>query len=222
MMYRRVLPTVLLIIASLAACRSEERESSPEERREPSVQANAAAPADSSESVIRRDVLAETDTSPQQEAGPISLTIAFENSDDALPSPATERLDALLRQPVMSMNHCITISGHTDSRGSDRQNLEISRERAQAVADYLTAAGVEGDTIRIYALGEQRPIAPNAAPDGSDYPEGRARNRRVTIEVRPTAQEGADACGAGEGASQAAPGEAEDGPSKQASPPGEQ
>ena len=54
---------------------------------------------------------------------------------------------------------------------------------AEAVRDYLVKNGVSRARIDVIALGERRPIAPNAHADGSDDPEGRARNRRVEIEV---------------------------------------
>ena len=53
--------------------------------------------------------------------------------------------------------------------------------------DYLESKDVAPDRISVIALGETRPIAPNANEDGSDNPEGRARNRRVEIEVQPPA-----------------------------------
>ena len=60
-----------------------------------------------------------------------------------------------------------------------------SKKRAEAVAHYLEKHGVAKDRITVIALGEGRPIAPNAKLDGSDDPEGRARNRRVDISVTP-------------------------------------
>jgi OOP family OmpA-OmpF porin len=52
------------------------------------------------------------------------------------------------------------------------------------VRDYLVERGVEPTRIRLVALGERRPVAPNALAGGADYPEGRAKNRRVGVEVR--------------------------------------
>ncbi|QKS02023.1 OmpA family protein [Sphingomonas sp. CL5.1] len=92
-------------------------------------------------------------------------------------------LDDLLHQPATAAGGRIVLRGNTDSRGSDSANLIVSRRMAEAVRDYLVKNGVDRERISVIALGERRPVAPNAHADGSDDPEGRARNRRVEIEV---------------------------------------
>lgn len=94
-------------------------------------------------------------------------------------------LDDLLTTPAMREGGKITLRGHSDSRGYDGDNLVASRRRAEAVRDYLESRGVARNRMTVIALGETRPVAPNARPDGSDDPEGRARNRRVEIHVEP-------------------------------------
>lgn len=86
-------------------------------------------------------------------------------------------------------NQKVVIEGHTDSRGSDANNLELSRKRAEAVRDYLASQGVSADRMQAVGRGESQPIAPN------DTPEGRANNRRVEIIVgtRPKQVEGSSA-----------------------------
>src|SRR5690606_30153070 len=79
----------------------------------------------------------------------------------------------------------VVLRGHTDSVGHDEANLRASRRRAEAVANWLVEHGVSEERIEIIALGEQRPIAPNALPDGSPDEEGRAKNRRVTVHIVP-------------------------------------
>lgn len=69
----------------------------------------------------------------------------------------------------------IMIEGHTDSRGSDAYNEELSEQRARAVADALTARGVSADSVRTLGRGKAYPVASN------DTPEGRQQNRRVEI-----------------------------------------
>ena len=76
----------------------------------------------------------------------------------------------------------VRVEGHTDAKGSDAYNLDLSNRRAGAVLDYLSDSGeIEGGMMRAEGFGEARPVAPNAKPDGSDDPEGRQRNRRVEI-----------------------------------------
>lgn len=73
----------------------------------------------------------------------------------------------------------VQLIGHTDNRGDDAYNHTLSQQRAQAVADALAARGVASDRLTVSGRGAQAPVAPNAHADGSDDPQGRARNRRV-------------------------------------------
>jgi outer membrane protein OmpA-like peptidoglycan-associated protein len=78
--------------------------------------------------------------------------------------------DALRDQPER-----LVIEGHTDSRGSDSYNLDLSRRRAEAVVVYLQSRGIAADRMQAMAFGKSRPIADNRSA------EGRANNRRVEI-----------------------------------------
>lgn len=78
----------------------------------------------------------------------------------------------------------VTVEGYTDSKGTKAINMQLSRERAQAVKDWLVKnGGVTVANISVKGFGEQYPIAPNANADGTDNPLGRALNRRVSIIV---------------------------------------
>jgi outer membrane protein OmpA-like peptidoglycan-associated protein len=74
----------------------------------------------------------------------------------------------------------LRIEGHTDWIGTEKYNQGLSERRAKSVADYLRRAGVKNQ-MGTLGYGETMPIAPNAKPDGTDDPEGRARNRRVEL-----------------------------------------
>lgn len=76
----------------------------------------------------------------------------------------------------------VLVVGHSDAIGDAAGNLALSRRRAQAVADWLQQhAAVDPARLRLEGRGERQPVAANTRPDGSDDPEGRARNRRVDI-----------------------------------------
>lgn len=153
--------------------------------------------ANGAESIIREDVLAETDSAPAApKVEAVEVTLDFAEADGEFPAAAKFRLDAFLQEPVIAEGGCIVVRGHTDSRGSDEQNLRVSQRRAELVGDYLAEQGVYRERLRLIALGERRPVAPNAHPDGSDFPEGRARNRRVTLEAQLPGAEGAEPCSA--------------------------
>jgi outer membrane protein OmpA-like peptidoglycan-associated protein len=78
----------------------------------------------------------------------------------------------------------VTVEGYTDSKGTQSANMQLSRERAKAVKDWLVKnGGVPTSDIFTKGLGEQYPIAPNTNANGADNPLGRALNRRVSIVV---------------------------------------
>jgi outer membrane protein OmpA-like peptidoglycan-associated protein len=77
----------------------------------------------------------------------------------------------------------VRITGHTDAKGSDTYNQRLSERRADAVKRWLEANGLGGTSFTTAGRGAKEPVAPNAKPDGSDDPEGRARNRRVEIVI---------------------------------------
>ena len=65
----------------------------------------------------------------------------------------------------------VTVEGYTDSKGAPSANLQLARERAQAVKDWLVKnGGVPAANISTKGLGEQNPVAPNTNADGTDNP----------------------------------------------------
>ncbi len=76
-----------------------------------------------------------------------------------------------------------TKENHT--KYSKEYNLKLSEKRADAVAKYLAKHGIPKHIMEIQAHGEDNPVAPNVNNDGSDNPEGRAKNRRVEVKIIP-------------------------------------
>jgi outer membrane protein OmpA-like peptidoglycan-associated protein len=72
----------------------------------------------------------------------------------------------------------VVLSGHTDDVGDAALNFALARERAKRASGWLKAHGVEGHRIEIHSFGSRHPLE-----DGSST-EGRARNRRVEIELK--------------------------------------
>ena len=71
----------------------------------------------------------------------------------------------------------VRVEGHTDSRGRDRYNLDLSKRRAHSVRRYLMSKGVEPRRLVAEGYGETVPIATN------DTSDGRAENRRVEFVI---------------------------------------
>lgn len=141
------------------------------------VAENAAEPP---RSILRPEVV-EKEEAPKIQ--PIDMMVDFGASPLKLDDAGRKVIDTLLATPTAKAGGAITLFGHSDSRGSDGDNKVASRIRAELVRDYLVETGVAKDRITVVALGEGRPVAPNVKEDGSDDPEGRAKNRRVEIMV---------------------------------------
>jgi outer membrane protein OmpA-like peptidoglycan-associated protein len=93
----------------------------------------------------------------------------------------------LLLSDVAANRH-VVVEGHADAIGTRAYNRALSDRRAVAVIQELVAAGVKNARISKRVFGEDKPLEPNRRPDGTDNPEGRAKNRRVALLIEnPTA-----------------------------------
>jgi OOP family OmpA-OmpF porin len=103
---------------------------------------------------------------------------AFFDFDKSVLKPAGKaKLDDLVGK-VKGINLEVIIAvGHTDSVGSDAYNQKLSVRRAESVKAYLVTKGIEKNRIYTEGKGEKQPVADNKTK------EGRAKNRRVEIEV---------------------------------------
>ncbi len=102
----------------------------------------------------------------------------FFDFDKSVLKPAGKaKLDDLVGK-VKGINLEVIIAvGHTDSVGNDAYNQKLSVRRAEAVKAYLVTKGIEKNRIYTEGKGEKQPVADNKTK------EGRAKNRRVEIEV---------------------------------------
>ncbi|MBW7868060.1 MAG: OmpA family protein [Brumimicrobium sp.] len=71
----------------------------------------------------------------------------------------------------------LQISGHTDNVGNSQSNMVLSKKRAEAVRDFLSAQGIDMKRFNVLYFGDTQPI------DSNDTPEGRQRNRRVEMTI---------------------------------------
>lgn len=102
--------------------------------------------------------------------------------DKATIQPAARGTLDKLAELIKAGGGRVAIEGHTDSKGDDRYNQRLSEARAMAVRDYLISVRtVDGTRLGTKGLGELKPVAPNAKPDGTDDAEGRQKNRRVEV-----------------------------------------
>jgi OOP family OmpA-OmpF porin len=100
----------------------------------------------------------------------------FDTGKSVLKPEAKAKLDDLASKTKGVNLEVVIAVGHTDSDGSDAYNQKLSVARAEAVKAYLVSTGIEKN--RVYtSKGEKQPVADNKTR------EGKAKNRRVEIEV---------------------------------------
>ena len=108
------------------------------------------------------------------------LLFAFDSAE--LAPAAREKLVEVADLVRAKAQGPVRIDGYTDSVGDAAYNQALSERRAEAVRNGLAAiAGLEQVQFVVRGHGEADPVAPNQRPDGGDDPEGRQRNRRVTV-----------------------------------------
>ena len=120
-------------------------------------------------------------TIPQVIPAPQRVTFkadSFFEFDQALLNSAGQRAlrDLVTNSKGVTLEQ-ILVEGHTDSIGPRDYNQKLSEKRAQAVKSFLVSEGLPANKIRAEGQGELQPVATNTTK------EGRAQNRRVTIEV---------------------------------------
>ena len=77
----------------------------------------------------------------------------------------------------------IEVGGHTDNIGSNEHNYKLSQQRSEAIRNYLIQKGIEENRLIAVGYGEDKPIADNQNPDGTDNSQGRRLNRRTEVKI---------------------------------------
>ena len=103
--------------------------------------------------------------------------IYFDFDKTTLQQISYKELDKVVEFLKSNPNVEIEIAGHTDSKGADDYNLNLSQGRAQAVVDYLISQGIDDWKLKAQGYGESKPLATN------ETDEGRAENRRVEFTI---------------------------------------
>jgi OOP family OmpA-OmpF porin len=101
--------------------------------------------------------------------------------DRATLRPEGTALVRRLAPALRRVTGAVQVNGHTDAKGSDAYNLDLSQRRAAAVEQALLAAGVTAP-LTVHGYGESQPVAPNTV-SGKDNPAGRQLNRRVELVI---------------------------------------
>jgi outer membrane protein OmpA-like peptidoglycan-associated protein len=110
----------------------------------------------------------------------IDERVFFDYGGSDLRPTGVEQLDEVIRRYEESGDgwEALVVSGHSDRRGPDDLNVELSRERAESVRGYLTSHGVPDEVLEIQAWGATRPEIPEAETEYEHQV-----NRRVQFEI---------------------------------------
>lgn len=109
--------------------------------------------------------------------------IYFELDQYNITPVAAKELDKLVELLNDNPEIKIELSSHTDSIASREYNIGLSQRRAESSVSYLIKKGIASERLVAKGYGEDRPVARNTNPDGTDNPEGRARNRRTEFKI---------------------------------------
>jgi len=101
--------------------------------------------------------------------------VLFDTGEADLKNSANRTVLKLVQFLQLNPKRVVRIEGYTDSTGGKEDNLKLSRDRAQAVANVLIDLGVDDKRIQVEGYGDQYPVDVNATE------RGRAQNRRVEI-----------------------------------------
>ncbi|MEM7494181.1 MAG: OmpA family protein [Pseudomonadota bacterium] len=104
--------------------------------------------------------------------------VEFEVNQAAINSVSASLLDAATGVALLCNTYLIEIGGHTDSRGPDAYNLDLSQRRSDAVRQYLIERGVTAQGLTAIGYGETRPLDPATTPEAYE------KNRRTEFLVR--------------------------------------
>jgi len=120
---------------------------------------------------------------PKVEAVIVMDNVYYDFDKSTLQQESFATLDRLVASLNQYPTLVIEIRAHTDSKGEDKYNLDLSEARAKTVVDYLISKGIDKSRLQSKGYGASMPVAPNKHEDGSDDPEGRQKNRRTEFKV---------------------------------------
>jgi len=111
----------------------------------------------------------------------------FDFDQSSLTMEAKQHLDNLAATLNTNPDLQASLAGHTDAKGSNEYNNELSRARVLEAMQYLLSQDVNSEQISTTFYGEQAPIAKNVLNGSKDLPTGRQFNRRVEVQIVNTA-----------------------------------
>jgi type IX secretion system PorP/SprF family membrane protein len=112
-----------------------------------------------------------------ENVGAVSKTILFEFDKSVVKKESYGELESIVNLLEMNPTYKLSLEGHTDAVGTEAYNVGLSKNRVNAVRDFLVMNGIAAERIIIQHHGEGKPVAAN------DNANGRKSNRRVDVEI---------------------------------------
>ncbi|MBN1182446.1 MAG: OmpA family protein [Bacteroidales bacterium] len=107
----------------------------------------------------------------------ISVKVQFAYNSYGIQTKYNDFLNQLIEVLKLNPTYTIELKGHTDDVGNENYNLELSEKRAESIANFMLAAGINKSRIKYAGYGNQYPI------DTAKTDEARAKNRRVDFVI---------------------------------------
>jgi OmpA-OmpF porin, OOP family len=114
----------------------------------------------------------------------IQLNIYYDFDKYKLSDTARQTINSMV-MPLFDIfpNGIVEIGSHTDNKGTDEYNIDLSQKRSESVVSYIISKGISPERLIAKGYGMRKPIAPNTNKDGSDNPDGRQLNRRTEFKI---------------------------------------
>ena len=165
-----------VVIAFAAGCATDEA-TKPAATPAPKPAAPAPAPAPAPQPVQQVKPVEAPKPKPVAEKVTFASDVLFDFDKSLVKPEGKSKLDDLSGKVRGISLEVVIAIGHADSIGSDAYNQKLSVRRAESVKAYLVSKGIEANRIYTEGKGKKQPVADNRTR------EGRAKNRRVEIEV---------------------------------------
>lgn len=129
------------------------------------------------EAIKHADLAIEACKKPMKVETIALVGVNFETNSDDLTAASVSILDGAVATLKKRADIRVEVGAHTDSRGKDSYNINLSERRAASVMNYLVEHGIAAGRLTSKGYGETKPVADNGTA------EGRAKNRRVELTV---------------------------------------
>ena len=142
---------------------------------------------DNQEKDMRNALASSEAASVSREGNLLAVTfkgdVTFDTNSTVVRPGLQSELDRVAGVMNQYPNTLVRVEGHTDSKGSDEYNMDLSNRRALAVKNLVAQRGIADSRLDVVGYGETMPVATN------DTAAGRQKNRRVEIKIAPQTQQ---------------------------------